>query len=390
MSRASTDVGVCDLGPALATFCSRDRFGAKPFYYYLDDDVFVFASEIKGILPALKARPRPNHSVIADYLVDGTVCRTAETFFEEIVRLPPAHNLVVSGGASRETRYWDYTTRSHVYDERDPVETFGEPFRRCALAAAQRRTGRRCPSGGLTQRRSPRRRTGERRPLHASHGHLPGNASTRKIRETRGDHCGAELTVVTLEHGRRPAASSAPSTIPPCFPGSPQVEPQAWRRRSKSFSKDRERMKCLAGYAELCPTVPGDRVHAISGDRADVLDLFAARRVISGARSARLCLERAAKPETATSARRRLPMTSRCPTSASARAGRRAVSRSSDPQDARRPCASAAQRRLLGDAISMAHFGVVSPFLDCRLVDLPSPSRPSCPRGRRRSPRCHG
>lgn len=28
-------------------FCSRDRFGVKPFYYYLDSKQFIFASEIK-------------------------------------------------------------------------------------------------------------------------------------------------------------------------------------------------------------------------------------------------------------------------------------------------------------------------------------------------------
>lgn len=31
-------------------FCSRDRFGKKPFYYFLDNDRFLFSSEIKGLL----------------------------------------------------------------------------------------------------------------------------------------------------------------------------------------------------------------------------------------------------------------------------------------------------------------------------------------------------
>ena len=33
-------------------FCSRDRFGIKPFYYYFDRERFIFASEIKAILAA--------------------------------------------------------------------------------------------------------------------------------------------------------------------------------------------------------------------------------------------------------------------------------------------------------------------------------------------------
>jgi asparagine synthase (glutamine-hydrolysing) len=31
-------------------FCSRDRYGIKPFYYYADNDRLIFASEIKQIL----------------------------------------------------------------------------------------------------------------------------------------------------------------------------------------------------------------------------------------------------------------------------------------------------------------------------------------------------
>mgnify|MGYP000622024776 CR=1 FL=1 len=38
-------------------FCSRDGFGIKPFYYYLDDDKFIFASEIKAILSLMFQQP---------------------------------------------------------------------------------------------------------------------------------------------------------------------------------------------------------------------------------------------------------------------------------------------------------------------------------------------
>src|SRR5438093_9800185 len=33
-------------------FCSRDRFGVKPFYYFFDGNTFGFASEIKALLEA--------------------------------------------------------------------------------------------------------------------------------------------------------------------------------------------------------------------------------------------------------------------------------------------------------------------------------------------------
>ncbi len=31
-------------------FCSRDRFGKKPLYFYHTDTDFIFSSELKGIL----------------------------------------------------------------------------------------------------------------------------------------------------------------------------------------------------------------------------------------------------------------------------------------------------------------------------------------------------
>ena len=31
-------------------FCARDHFGIKPFYYYNDNNCFIFASEIKAFL----------------------------------------------------------------------------------------------------------------------------------------------------------------------------------------------------------------------------------------------------------------------------------------------------------------------------------------------------
>ncbi len=34
-------------------FCARDRFGIKPFYYTIVDNIFYFASEMKALLPFL-------------------------------------------------------------------------------------------------------------------------------------------------------------------------------------------------------------------------------------------------------------------------------------------------------------------------------------------------
>ena len=109
-------------------FCSRDRFGAKPFYYRVDAGLFAFGSEIKAILRAGLDRPAPHWPTVLDFLVHSMCCHTSETFFEGIHRLPAAHNLVVTRDRVELSRYWDYTDQSHGYDFGRPEATFTELF----------------------------------------------------------------------------------------------------------------------------------------------------------------------------------------------------------------------------------------------------------------------
>lgn len=73
-------------------FCSRDRFGKKPLFYYKTSDLFVFASEIKAILPFVKDK-KVNYRVVAPFITRGILDFGEETFFKEIYRLLPSHNL---------------------------------------------------------------------------------------------------------------------------------------------------------------------------------------------------------------------------------------------------------------------------------------------------------
>ena len=51
-------------------FCSRDRFGVKPFYYTQVDNKFVFGSEIKQLLQFYSER-YVNKKILMNYLVIG-------------------------------------------------------------------------------------------------------------------------------------------------------------------------------------------------------------------------------------------------------------------------------------------------------------------------------
>lgn len=89
-------------------FCSRDRFGVKPFVYYLSATEFIFSSEIKPIIHYKPGIKEPDYNMIANFCYKSIGAQAEQTWFKNILRLLPAHNLVVEGGKAKIYRYWDY------------------------------------------------------------------------------------------------------------------------------------------------------------------------------------------------------------------------------------------------------------------------------------------
>lgn len=67
-------------------FMSRDRFGKKPFYYYKNDEVFLFGSEIKTLLKHPALTVQANIPFLDNYLKYGCKEFIKETAFEEVYR----------------------------------------------------------------------------------------------------------------------------------------------------------------------------------------------------------------------------------------------------------------------------------------------------------------
>jgi asparagine synthase (glutamine-hydrolysing) len=89
-------------------FCSRDRFGIKPFNYAIVEDQFIFSSEIKPIIGYFSQLKKPNFNVIANFCRTSTGAQIQETWFENIYRLEPAHFMLISKSGIRKVRYWNY------------------------------------------------------------------------------------------------------------------------------------------------------------------------------------------------------------------------------------------------------------------------------------------
>lgn len=89
-------------------FCSRDRFGIKPFNYTFHNGRFIFASEIKSILSYEPKLKQPNYNSIANYCRESVGAQSPETWFENIYRLAPASNMLVSRDGHKIEKYWYY------------------------------------------------------------------------------------------------------------------------------------------------------------------------------------------------------------------------------------------------------------------------------------------
>lgn len=86
-------------------FAARDRFGIKPFYYAIVDDILYFASEMKALLPFLP-EIETNPSALSDYLTFQYTLGD-QTLFRHVKALPPGHCLVAGRAGVEVRRYWD-------------------------------------------------------------------------------------------------------------------------------------------------------------------------------------------------------------------------------------------------------------------------------------------
>ncbi len=91
-------------------FCARDRLGIKPFYYFVNDRIFAFASEIKALLSLPDIRAEVDETSLPEYLLFGYVS-SESTLFRGIRKLMPGHTLMLDAATGRLDiqiqRYWD-------------------------------------------------------------------------------------------------------------------------------------------------------------------------------------------------------------------------------------------------------------------------------------------
>lgn len=97
---------------------ARDFFGEKPLYYYFQDGIFAFASELHALEHLPGFQRRVSRRTIAHFLQFQYI-PAPDAFYEGCHKLPPAHSLTVSmTGLSTPRRHYQFTAGTREVDDR--------------------------------------------------------------------------------------------------------------------------------------------------------------------------------------------------------------------------------------------------------------------------------
>lgn len=87
-------------------FAARDFYGIKPFYYYLNNDEFMFSSEIKSFLGHPNFEKKLNKKMLENYLT-FQYSVGEDTFFSNVYKLRPGHYLIYKDGNLEINKYYE-------------------------------------------------------------------------------------------------------------------------------------------------------------------------------------------------------------------------------------------------------------------------------------------
>jgi asparagine synthase (glutamine-hydrolysing) len=88
---------------------SRDRFGVKPLYYYFENGVLLFASEIKAMITHSSFKVEVNKDALNEYFTFQNMF-TFRTLFKGVYMLPPANTVKITADSTfvQHHSWWDY------------------------------------------------------------------------------------------------------------------------------------------------------------------------------------------------------------------------------------------------------------------------------------------
>ncbi|MCK9335393.1 MAG: asparagine synthase (glutamine-hydrolyzing) [Candidatus Cloacimonetes bacterium] len=112
-------------------FCSRDRYGIKPFYYAVSDGIMYWGSEIKQLLEAPISKNLNQAMIWRSMKINALMVYDDDTYWQSVHSLLPGHQLIVQDGQIRISEY--YSLEIETFEQNsisfpDAVEQYRQLF----------------------------------------------------------------------------------------------------------------------------------------------------------------------------------------------------------------------------------------------------------------------
>jgi asparagine synthase (glutamine-hydrolysing) len=121
-------------------FCSRDRFGKKPFFYVLSPKTFVFGSELTALIQHPDVPRSVSKRAMQKYFAYGYIPAPL-SIYEAAKKLPGGCSLTIDVATfgCRVERYWELVLEPFEEIPRNPEAEWGEQIRHLLGQAVKRR-----------------------------------------------------------------------------------------------------------------------------------------------------------------------------------------------------------------------------------------------------------
>jgi len=121
-------------------FCSRDRFGKKPFYYTQQPGLFAFASELTALTAHSAIQPTVSRLALKKYFAYGYI-PAPYSIYDKIYKLPAGHSLSfdLKTGRIDVNQYWEFVIEPFESVPVHPEKVWGEELRDLLGKAVKRR-----------------------------------------------------------------------------------------------------------------------------------------------------------------------------------------------------------------------------------------------------------
>lgn len=115
----------------------NDRYGLRPLYYTFCDGIFLFSSEIKGMLDFPGFNKKVDDRAVCEFFSFGYPLGN-KTFFEDVRLLSPGSILTFRDGSIKIRKYWDFSFQEE-YEQSIKEEQYIEKLSYLLKIAIERR-----------------------------------------------------------------------------------------------------------------------------------------------------------------------------------------------------------------------------------------------------------